>query len=992
MKPAASSGPAATGAVCLYDRPHNQLPLRWWRAWAGCLLPLLALYLIVAGANAAEPAPLVAGQPLIVGSELDYPPFALVNQDQTAGGFTVELWQAVAREAGLNATIRTGPFHEILNNFKSDKVDVMINLAQSEARKEFASFAVPHVTMYGAIFVRKGDTRIRTELDLTDKTLIVLNKDLAHDYAIGRGWKKLLLVDDTAAGMTKLAAGQADAMLVGKLVGLNTLREKDIKAVEPVGARLEFFQKFAFAVKKDRPGSSELLSKLNEALAVVKASGTYDALYEKWFGILEPRRLSWTQVLKYLLPALGLLLLAIVAYLHERRLRMRLDDSNSLLNATLESTADGLLVIDQQHTILAYNQNFANLWQVPQAMMARRNSHEVMGFAACQAAEPDLFLMKVRELGDLAEAEGSDLVRLKDGRCLERSSKPKRLHGPPTGRVWSFRDVTEREAAANRILRFNQELEERVHERTRQLEDASRDLERLSYVASRTGNAVIITDPEGRIEWVNDSFERISGWPKAEVLGKRPGSFLQGKGTDRDTVERIRAALRHRQPIQFELLNYNREGQGYWIEAEICPVFNKAGGLVNFIAVEADVTERHQTAAKLRQQSQELTELNANLGKAVSSRDQFLAAMSHELRTPLNGVLTLSELLLEGIHGPLTSRQDASLRQIQECGHHLLELINDVLDLAKIEAGNVTLEPVQCDAMDLCEASVRLVRATAQKKSQQIQLSVEPPRLTVRADARRMKQMLVNLLSNAIKFTPERGNLGLQVSATGQEIRFEVWDEGIGIPGDQLDRLFKPFVQLDSRLSRQYSGTGLGLALVRQLATLHGGRVEVASEPGKGSQFVVTLPWDGTLTTTKPRTKHEPPLQAPVSTQPLVLVAEDNPTNYEALQSYLEATGFRVIHAEDGVQALARLQADRPDIVLMDIQMPEMDGLEATRRIRQLADEQLRQIPVVALTALAMPGDKERCITAGATAYLTKPMHMRELVTLMHALIRSHKG
>jgi len=976
-----------------FDRSWLRKSLPTITVWFG-LMVTCAWTLLVHAQN-PTPTPFIPGRSLLVGSELDYPPFALVKPDRTASGFTVELWQAVAQEAGLQSTIQTGPFHEILAGFKADKVDVMINLAQSEARKEFASFAVPHVTMYGAIFVRTGDRRIQSNQDLFDKRLIVLNKDLAHDYAISRGWKNLLLVDDTADGMAQLADGRADAMLVGKLVGLNTLREKKINRIEPVGAQLEFFQKFAFAIKKDRPGSAELLGKINEALSVVKANGTYDALYEKWFGILEPRSLSWTAILRYLIPALLLLLVATAAYIYERRLRLRLDDSYSLLNATLESTADGIMVTDSQENVLAFNRNFVDLWKVPKPTMDRRNASEVMNFTAQQTEDPDRFLATVREWMRNPEAQFNQLLRLKGGRCFECASKPKRVHDQPTGRVWSFRDVTEREAAAARILRFNQELEERVQDRTRQLEEASRDLERLSYVASRTGNAVIITDALGKIEWVNESFERISGWLKSEVLGKKPGSFLQGEQTDPATVGRIKEALKSQEPIQFELLNYNRQRQPYWIEAEIRPVFDKGGVLINYIAVEADVTERRATAEKLRQQSEELTRLNVSLAKAVNSRDGFLAAMSHELRTPLNGVLTLSEVLLEGIYGPLNTRQEGSLRQIQECGHHLLELINDILDLAKIEAGSVTISPSSCVVQEVCEASLRLVRAAADKRHQRIQLSIQPTDAVVWADPRRLKQILVNLLSNAIKFTPEQGQLGLTVTSAGSDLCFEVWDHGIGIPVDQRDRLFKPFVQLDSRLSRQYSGTGLGLALVRQLITLHGGKVEVFSEAGKGSRFVVTLPWNAAKQpdpSTATRADTDAPWVATSSgSQPLVLVAEDENTNAEAILAFLSASGFRVLRAEDGEQALELITANRPEVVLMDIQMPRMDGFAATRRVRLLADEVLRQIPIIALTALAMPGDRERCISSGATAYLTKPVAMREMVTLVRSLVRRRK-
>ncbi len=805
-----------------------------------CLLVCSALPFVQAVEAQETNAPIK--RKLIVGCELDYPPFSLIKPDQSPDGFTVDLWNAVAKEAGLNYEIKVAPFHEILTGFKDGTIDVMINLAQSEARKQFTDFAVPHVTMYGAIFVRKGDHRIKTDKDLTGKSLIVLNKDLAHDYAVSRGWTNLALVDDTASGLKLLAQGNHDAMLVGKLVGLNEIREHKIKNVEPVDYRLEFFQKFAFCVKKDVPGNTELLAKINEGLALVKANGTYDVLYEKWFGILEPRKISLAQILKYLIPAVVLILLTSFAYAFERRLRLRLKQSVSTLNATLESTADGILVVDTKGNFITYNRNFLELWKLSDAVIKAGDRGKVIQYIADQTLNPEAFIARIDSLYQQPEAQSFEIVHLKDGRCFERFSKPQYVDGRSHGRVWSLRDVTERERAAQQAQRFNQELEQRVQERTRQLEIASRDLERLSYVASRTSNVVIISDAEGKIEWVNNGFERLTGWSSQEVMGRKAGHFLQGPETDQNTVQQIREAIKAERPIHFELLNYSRSGKPYWIEAEICPVFDKQGRVINFIAIESDITERRQSHEALKRQGEELTELNAYLQKALKSRDEFLAAMSHELRTPLNGILTLSELLNEQAYGPLNERQQKYLAQINESGQHLLELINDILDLAKIEAGNIVLEPGYCDVDSMCQSSLRLMRQTAMKKNQQIAFSLEPADLKIWADSRRLKQVLVNLLGNAVKFTPEGGQIGLAVTANEKEVRFEVSDNGIGISADKLGRLFMPFVQLDSGLSRQYNGTGLGLALVRRLLEQHGGRVEVTSELGKGSRFVAIVP------------------------------------------------------------------------------------------------------------------------------------------------------
>jgi PAS domain S-box-containing protein len=931
---------------------------------------------------------------LVVGSELDYPPFALVTADNQADGFTVELWKAVAHEAGLNSVIRTGPFHKILGGFKADEIDVMINLAQSDERREFCFFAVPHVTMYGAIFTRRDNRSIQSDADLPDKALIVLNRDLPHDYAISRGWTNhLILVDDVASGLKLLSAGKADAMLIGKLVGLNTLRDLKISNVQPVGQRLDFQQKFAFAVKKDRPGASDLLAKINEGVALVKANGTYDILYEKWFGILEPRSLSLTQILKYLIPFLLVSLLASGAYVVERRLRVRTKMSVSLLNATLESTADGILAMDRRNNITAFNRKMLSLGFSPpvEGPPHSRSHSNPFQFLIDHAVNP-------AELAEVLEHPGLDsmtIVRLKDGRSLEVVSQPQIVDGGTNGRVWSFRDVTRREQAAQQILRFNQELEQRVHQRTQQLEVASRDLERLSYVAARTRNGVIICDPTGRIEWVNEGFERISGWRIGEVVGRKPGDFLRGPETDSSVSQQVGAAIRRGIAFQFTILNYHKSGTPYWIEADVNPVFDKAGTLVNFVSVQVDITERRRAEELLRHQSEKLADMNSRLEQALRSRDGFLAAMSHEFRTPLNGVLGLTELLLLKTAGDVTERQQNYLMRIQECGNHLLELINDILDLAKIQAGKTAIEMGDCSVREICEASVRLVEESARRKRQTLTLAYREPDLQVRADKRRIKQVLVNLLSNAVKFTREGGEIGLELGAKESEVHIDVWDTGIGIPANKISKLFQPFVQLDDSLARDYSGTGLGLALVRELVDAHGGRMEVESRVGEGSRFRVVIP-NRILSETVLLPKAEPdeadtPIQtlAQLPEGLRILVAEDNRINQLALRRFLERRGAEVLIAENGRQAINMVEAQTPDIVLMDIQMSLMDGLEATRRIRELPDVGKSRVPIVALTALAMAGDRERCLNAGANEYMTKPLRLSELASLITSLVQT---
>ncbi|MCX7150542.1 MAG: transporter substrate-binding domain-containing protein, partial [Rhodocyclales bacterium] len=276
---------------------------------------------------------------LVVGSEVDYPPFALGEAGGAPDGFTVELWQAVAKEMGFKYRFRVQPFNEILGDFRAGKIDVLINLAYSSERAQFANFSAPHVVSYGTIFARNGSLRFDGEEELKAKSIIVINRDLLHDYAVAAGYRNLVLVADVAAGMRLLNEGKHDAMLVSRLAGLQILKQINLKSVEPVGAPIRgVVQRFGFAV---RHGDSDLLAQINEGMAIVRMNGTYQRLYEKWFGVIDPRPVAPIELAKFLVPATLIIFLIGLAYFYQRRmnaiLALRVAERTSELTATLQS-------------------------------------------------------------------------------------------------------------------------------------------------------------------------------------------------------------------------------------------------------------------------------------------------------------------------------------------------------------------------------------------------------------------------------------------------------------------------------------------------------------------------------------------------------------------------------------------------------------------------------------------------------------------------------
>ena len=400
--------------------------------------------------------------------------------------------------------------------------------------------------------------------------------------------------------------------------------------------------------------------------------------------------------------------------------------------------------------------------------------------------------------------------------------------------------------------------------------------------------------------------------------------------------------------------------------------------------------ERNRLAKRVEERTADLSRANANLARALRVKDEFLANMSHELRTPLNAILGLSESLGEQVAGPLNEKQQKYLSTINESGHHLLALINDILDLAKIEAGQITLDINKVDVNSVCQASLRMIRQLAHKKNQEVSFEIDESLGLMWADERRLKQMIVNLLSNAVKFTPEGGRIGLEVlgEQAANRVTITVWDTGIGIKEQDLDRLFRPFVQLDSGLAREATGTGLGLALVAQMARMHGGSVHAISKPGEGSRFILQLPWEpvmgGDLAA---RLRNTGKFRAidPNVERPTILLIEDTREVVMMLVDYLEMAGYKMVTAQDGIDGLAQARLTHPDLILMDIQMPRMDGFETTHKLR--SDPQFKDIPIIALTALAMPNDRQRCLDAGMDEYMSKPVNLKTLTKTIQKLL-----
>lgn len=403
---------------------------------------------------------------------------------------------------------------------------------------------------------------------------------------------------------------------------------------------------------------------------------------------------------------------------------------------------------------------------------------------------------------------------------------------------------------------------------------------------------------------------------------------------------------------------------------------------------------------KVRERTQELEvvnvklqESNRELQRANSLKSEFLANMSHELRTPLNAIIGFSELLLDRNFGALAEEQKDYVSDILGSGRHLLELINEILDLSKIEAGKMRLAIEEFEIGGVVEEAMALLRVEAGRKHIELVSAVDDPGREVRADRSKVKQIMYNLLSNAVKFTHPGGRVTLAVKADGDTLLVSVSDTGIGIREEDQERIWEAFTQVDGSYARKYQGTGLGLALVRKFVEMHGGRVGLESVFGQGSAFSFALPGavrgpqEPAGIAVPPDRGDQPEEAAPSGRGDLILVVEDNPANMRLVRDILKTHGHRVVESTTGEEALDALKFMRPNLILMDIQLPGMDGLEAARRIRE--NPETRDIPVVALTAHVMKGDEVRAKMAGCVGYIPKPIDTLEFPKQVSQFLKS---
>ncbi len=492
-------------------------------------------------------------------------------------------------------------------------------------------------------------------------------------------------------------------------------------------------------------------------------------------------------------------------------------------------------------------------------------------------------------------------------------------------------------------------------------------------------DALMTTDPAGIITDVNKQMEALTGCTRDELIGAPFKSYF----TDPERAEAaIKLVLTEKKVTDFELTACALDGKQTVVSYNATTFYDRGRTLQGVFAAARDVTERKRVEA-------ELQEAKAAAESASQTKSDFLASMSHEIRTPMNAIIGIADLLAKTA---LTPEQTRYVQIFRRAGDNLLHLINDILDLSKVEASQLELERTGFSLRDLLEKVIEIVEVRAAGKGLDISCDVAPDvAVDLIGDPTRLRQVLLNLLGNAIKFT-DRGAVMLRVTRdpaarSPSALQFTISDTGIGIPSEKLNAVFERFTQADSSTTRRYGGSGLGLTISKRLVELMGGRIWVTSEVDKGSEFSFALPFDIWSGATRPAAVAigagpERPLPAL-----RILLVEDSVDNRFITTAYLRDTPYVIEVAENGAVACEKFEAGDYDLVLMDRQMPVMDGLTATRAMRAWEQARARTpTPIIALTASALKGDQEQCMAAGCTAYLTKPIKQDVLLQALAGL------
>ena len=924
-----------------------------------------------------------------------FPPQYLLDDSGKPAGFAIDILEEAARGAGLRIRYRIEEsFAKAAEAYHARAGVIIPNSGITPKRQERSLFTTPVETFLIRAFKRAESTGLETLEDIAGRKVVVVRTNVGIQLMKEHPEWLLQVAETKEQALFALLSGTVDVWIYPAPTVRRMLIDSALEGkLEPFGKPLKEIKR-GIRVIKERP---DLARRLDAAVVKLLKTERYRKIYEKWYGRPAP---FWSvQRVSGVFSALLVLVILVGVFLRNvslrrlnRQLEEQVEERTASLRQEVEKHRAAEALLRKSECSLAEAQQLAQLgsWELDLLTGELSWSDEVFRiferdpdrFGASYSAFLESIHPEDRLLVDQTYSESlrTQTPYEIEHRLLLPGGEVKTVHercrtdfdeaGTPLRSVGTVQDITER-AAIEKELSRSEAL-----------------LERIFF---NVHTHIAYLDPEFNFLRVNDVYARATGRPPEFYPGRNHFELFPSAENEAIFQRVVDSGEPYIATAKAFSYPERPDDVTYW-DWTISPVKDGSGNVEGLVLHLMDVTRRTRTEIALREAVEQAEAARETAEVANRTKSEFLAAMSHEIRTPMNVVAGLADVLLES---EVDDERRDYLNRMQRAGSALLELIDSILDLSKIEAGHLTLRGEPINPAEIIEESAEMMGSQAAAKGLEFKVKVDPrSRRWVSGDDGRLRQIVLNLLGNAIKFT-ERGTVAVSleiIEFEGKEgLRLAVSDTGIGMGPEHLETIFQNFTQVDSSYSRRYSGTGLGLAITRQLVSMMGGRIRVESEPERGSIFYVDLP---TRPAEPPEAMtREHPEESPrerVNKGRRILLAEDSEDNQLLVETYLKRTPHRLVKVMDGEQAVERAEAEPFDLILMDIQMPVMDGYRATRAIRDRERESGRgPVPIVALTAHALQGDKEKSLAAGCDGHLTKPIKKAKLLEAIERFSRT---
>ena len=878
----------------------------------------------------------------------DWPPFELVDEEGNFTGIAADLLNLISERAGIDfKLVPTADWDETLAFSRAGKCHIIPFLNQTKQREQWLTFTDPLFTDSNVFITRVEHPFISDPAELIDKT-VVLPSGTSIEEFIKRDFPNLTVINTETELEALLAVlnNEADMTLRSLTVSAYTIRKEGFFNLKISGQVPEYKNNLRIGVLKEEQMLRQIL---NKGIAAITPRDR-DIILNRHVNIKIETPMDYYLILQ--IAAVISFIGAVVFYwiFKLRTLNRRLGESEERTRLLSEVTLEGIVIhnggvpVDVNRALL---------------QITGYSRDELVGFNFIQKViHPDYRDTVAGKMGlPYTGAYEVKIIRKDDSQIFVEIEAYSFQWQGKGYRVAAIRDIDEKRKT-DQALRESEE--------------------KLRAIFDIANIGVSITDNNGKYVIFNKWWCDYLGYSEEEMMNKSNIDITHPEDITLSRNYFARVLSGEIDKYRFEKRFVRKDGTVVWSDLSVSAVKDKDGNVALMVGMINDITEK-------KQMERDLLKAKEKAEEASRSKSEFLANMSHELRTPLNGVIGFSDLLVKSL---LNDAEREFAENINNSARSLLGVINDILDFSKIESGKMELDIIKSDVAQICRESLGIIRFQAAEKSLNLILTIsdDVPGFAC-VDPLRLKQILVNLLGNAVKFTPS-GEIELKVLFREIDSRrgiftYSVRDTGIGIGPREQEKLFKAFSQADSSTTRKFGGTGLGLVISSMLADKMGSRIELESEPGRGSVFFFSLEseYDIKGADTRKRkdiaaeeSKPEPAVS--INLKPLILVAEDEPMSRLLIKTILKQLipDARVIETVNGLEALAAYKKEKPYFFLLDVHMPEMDGLEVTRNIRNLENDRGGHVPIIALSAGVIKEEQDTCIEAGMDGFLAKPV------------------